>query len=99
MQYSLDRAIHDAKFGNESVTTTLSESQRDEILRIIGKRCRVKTVERLSRRLMLPLSLWNRYGIYSRLILKDERTSEPYYICGQSWNDEMRTLRECILKN
>ena len=99
MQYSLDRAIHDAQFGGQEVTATLSEEQRDEILRIIGKGCRVKTVERLSRRLMLPLSLWNRYGIYSRLILKDERTSEPYYICGQSWNDEMRTLRECILEN
>lgn len=95
MQYSLDRAIHDAKFNNGQ--SHLTDEQQSAIFRLVGKKCRSATKAKLGRMLELPLSLWSSYGIYSRLILNDERTSEPYYICGQSWTDEMRTLRECIL--
>ena len=95
MQYSLDRAIHDAKFNNGA--THLTNEQQSEIIRLVGKKCRANTVDRLVRRLTLPLSIWKSYGIYSRLILTDDQTTSPYYICGQSWTDEMRTLRECIL--
>jgi hypothetical protein len=95
MQYSLDRAIHDAKFNNGA---SLTDTQQTQILTIIGKRCRAETKDRLSRRLALPLSLWPSYGIFSRLILADGNDRDPYYICGQSWSDEMRTLRNCILK-
>ena len=96
MQYSLDRAIHDAKFSNGQ--TILTDQQQTEILAIIGKGCRADTKDRLSRRLSLPLSLWPRYGIFSRLIVADDNDRAPYYICGQSWNDEMQTLRKLILK-
>lgn len=103
MQYSLDRAIYDAQFPNRSGQTetshaTLTEQQQTAILGIIGKGCRAETKERLARRLALPLSLFPRYGIFSRLILWDERDNRPYYICGQSWTDEMQTLRKLILK-
>lgn len=103
MQYSLDRAIHDAKFPNRSGQTetssvTLTEQQQTAILNLIGKGCRADTKTRLARRLALPLSLFPTYGIFSRLILWDERDNRPYYICGQSWADEMKTLRDCILK-
>lgn len=57
---------------------------------LIGKGCRANTKEKLFLRLQVPLSLWKRYGIYSRVILTD---NDVEYICGQSWNDEMRTLR------
>jgi hypothetical protein len=96
-QLSLDYAIHNAKFpdGTKNTDPVLNEAQQNAILSIIGKGCRQPTKERLARRLALPLSLWERFGIYSRLIIEE---AGAYYICGQSWNDEMRTLRECILK-
>ena len=103
MQYSLDRAIHDAKFPNHSgqtavSTVTLTDEQQSAIFSFIAKGCRSATKAKLSRKLELPLSLWPSYGIFSRLILWDDDTNVPYYICGQSWTDEMRTLRECILE-
>lgn len=97
MQYSLDRAIHDAKFKPDS-QPTLTDHQQTEILSIIGKGCRAETKARLSRRLQLPLALFPSYGIFSRLIIADDSDRAPYYICGQSWADEMQTLRKLILK-
>lgn len=98
MQYSLDRAIHDATFSPNSEQKTLTDDQQAAILAIVGKGCRADTKDRLSRRLRLPLSLWPRYGIFSRLIIADDTDRAPYYICGQSWTDEMQTLRKLILK-
>lgn len=93
--HNLDRAIYDAKNGAiENTCSTLNEAQINDILSMIGKGCRAKTKDRLASRLHVPLSLWKRYGIYSRLTLTDQGAD---YICGQSWTDEMRTLRECIL--
>jgi len=94
-QYNLDNAIYDAKYGViENTSNTLNDKQREAFLSLIGKGCRKNTKEKLSLRLQVPLSLWKRYGIYSRVILTD---NDVEYICGQSWTDEMRTLRECIL--
>jgi hypothetical protein len=89
---NLDIVIHNAKFGGG--VSALTEQQKSDILRIVGKGCRKTTKEKLSRRLELPLSLWKSYGIYSRITLDDKGAD---YICGQSWTDEMRTLKECIL--
>ena len=92
MTTNLDYLIHDAKFKDGSIS--LNAEQRADILRIIGRRCRFETRERLAERLKLPLKYWERFGIYSRVTLND---SGATYICGQSWTDEMRTLRKCIL--
>jgi hypothetical protein len=97
MQYSLDRAIHNAKY-NFNSPQGLTDHQQQEILSIIGKGCRADTKARLSRRLQLPLSLWVRYGDYSRLIIADDTESAPYYIAGQSYTDEIKTIRKLILK-
>ena len=93
MQRNLDNLIYDAK--HSEGTFTLTDAQKADIYSMVGKGCRQKTKERLSRRLDLPLSCWERYGIYSSMTLSDDGAN---YICGQSWPDEMRTLRECILK-
>ena len=93
MQRNLDNTIWECKHKDSDYR--LTDEAKADILRMIGKGCRENTKARLARRLELPLSCWERYGIYSRLILKDDGAD---YICGQSWNDEMRTLRECILK-
>ena len=71
MQYSLDRAIHDAKFSPDS-QPALTDHQQVEILSIIGKGCRADTKDRLSRRLRMPLALFPSYGIFSRLIIADD---------------------------
>ena len=93
MTTTLDNLLWDAK--HKEGTYALTDKQKADILDMIGKRCRQTTVDRLARRLELPLSLWQRFGIYSRLTLDDNGAD---YICGQSWIDEMRTLRQCILK-
>jgi hypothetical protein len=93
MQRNLDNLIYDAKHSEGSFT--LTDAQKTAILNMVGKGCRENTKARLSRRLDVPLSCWERFGIYSRMTLNDKGAE---YICGQSWNDEMRTLRECILR-
>ena len=55
MQRNLDNLIHDAKFSEG--TFTLTDAQKADIYSMVGKGCRQKTKERLSRRLDLPLLL------------------------------------------
>jgi hypothetical protein len=94
MQVNLDNFIWDAL--NTEGVFKLTDKQKADILDMVGKHCRERTKERLARKLETPLFCWKRYGIYSRIVLNDDGAE---YICGQSWNDEMRTLRECILTN
>lgn len=96
MQNNLYNEIHKAKYGQiENTHNSLNEKQINNILSFLGSRCRKETKEKLERRLKVPFSLWTNYGIFSRVILEDN--GEAFYICGQSWTDEMRTLRKCIL--
>lgn len=92
MQDSLSNRIYAAKFENGA--THLTETEQSALFCLISKRCRVNTKDKLSRRLELPLSLWKDYGIYRRVTFDNQGID---YICGQSWSDEMRTLRECVL--
>lgn len=74
----------------------LSEADVDGIIEIIGHRCRVKTCMRLRSILTYSPSLIPSYGILDRLT-RDERGVWSY-CAGQSYPDEIRTLREIILK-
>ena len=89
---NLYNLIYDAKHAEGSYA--LTEAQKADIVAMVGKRCRSSTKDRLARMLDLPLSIWQKHGIYSRVTLDADGAS---YICGQSWNDEMATLRDCIL--
>jgi hypothetical protein len=93
-QDNLSNRIWDAK--NAEGSQYLSEEHQQAFYSLIAKGTRQKTRERLARRIELPLALWKDYGIYSRVTFVD---NDVDYICGQSWNDEMRTLRECVLDN
>lgn len=75
--------------------TFLSEQDIDQIIEIIGKGCRVKTCQRLRSILTYSPSLIPSYGIFERLIREDGQWS---YIAGQSYPDEIRALKEIILK-
>lgn len=75
----------------------LTDGEMESLVAMIGKGCRQKTKDRLLSRVNLPLSLWPLWGIYSRVSFGEYKDGEATYCCGQSWSDEMRTLRECIL--
>lgn len=92
MQDNLSNRIYDAKFNNGP--QHLANSEVYGLLEIISSRCRKDTKAKLHDMLLLPLSNWTDYGIYRRVTFVNGQVD---YICGQSWTDEMRTLRECIL--
>jgi hypothetical protein len=93
-QDNLSNRIWEAK--NANAAQHLSDSEQVALFDLLAKGTRQKTRERLARRIELPLSMWKDYGIYSRVTFVD---NDVDYICGQSWTDEMRTLRECVLDN
>lgn len=94
---SLSDLIYKAKSEqNFDVQIDLSNDQVDELVKMIGYRCRHDTKAKLRRRLELPLALLRNHGIYGRVVITENGCT---YYCGQSWDDEMRTLRECLINN
>lgn len=79
-------------FNNQK--TTLTEKDIDQLVALIGHRCRIKTCNRLRSILTYSPSLVPSYGIFDRLIKEGESWS---YVAGQSYTDEIKTVRECIL--
>ena len=75
--------------------TQLSKQDVDQIVEIVGHRCRVKTCNRLRSILTYSPSLVPTYGILERLTKENGGWS---YCAGQSYPDEIKTLREIILK-
>lgn len=75
--------------------TKLTTNDIEQILTIIGHRCREKTIKRLRSILTYGTSTIEYFGIFERLT-RDSTGWE--YCAGQSYNDEIRTLRELILK-
>lgn len=73
---------------------TLTDAQKAGLLSLVGKRCSQDTKDRLARALTVDLGDWENFGIFRRVDLSNGEVS---YICGQSWSDEMRTIRKCIL--
>ena len=73
----------------------LSEQDIDQIIEIVGYRCRVKTCNRLRSILTYSPSLIQTYGILERLTKENGGWS---YCAGQSYPDEIKTLREIITK-
>ncbi len=73
----------------------LTKQDKEEIFGIVSARCRQKTKELLALRLEKHLNLIPEYGILNRLI------KENYgwiYVAGQSYPDEIRTVRKIILE-
>jgi hypothetical protein len=74
---------------------TLNAFQRADLFAMVAKGCRVKTQDALASRLALPLSLWPGHARFERVHLEADGAS---YCAGQSYPDEIRELRELILK-
>lgn len=73
----------------------LSENDIDSILEVIGTRCRVKTLTRLRSILTYGPSTIEDCGILRRLT--KEQDGSWSYCAGQSYTDEIRTVRNVIL--
>lgn len=72
----------------------LTEQDIDQIVAIVGHRCRVKTCNRIRSILTYSKSSIQNFGILERLIKEGDQW---HYVAGQSYPDEIRTVRECIL--
>lgn len=73
----------------------LTEDDIDQITTLICVHCMQKTHNRVRSILRYHPSSTGNYGIYSRLTKSHMGIWE--YTAGQSYTDEIRTLRECIL--
>lgn len=74
--------------------SNLTENDIDQIIELIGSRCRVKTLNRLRSILTYGPSTVGSYGILNRLMKEDSGWS---YCAGQSYTDEIRIVRNLIL--
>jgi hypothetical protein len=80
-------------FNNQK--TQLTEQDVDSIIAVIGYRCRVRTINRLRSVLTYMPSQVKSYGILDRLM--KEADGSWSYCAGQSYTDELKVVRECIL--
>ena len=76
--------------------TNLTEQDIDLIVELLGYRCRAQTYNRLRSRLKYSPSSVPTYGILERLTRDEAGRWE--YCAGQSYTDEIRTVRNIILK-
>ena len=78
------------------VQTKLTEQDIDDLVGLIGNRCRHETKRRIRSVLTCGPSTIPDYGIIRRLV-KTERGGWTY-IAGQSYPDEIRVVRNIIVK-
>lgn len=71
----------------------LTEQEQEKLLEIFGNRCYAKTKRMIIRALRIVPNITN-YGIFNRVHL-----NPPSYCVGQSYPDEIRVVRECLIKN
>lgn len=94
-QITLYTKIRDAKH-NDNAQTHLTEKERGELFDLISKRCNAETKSKIARKLTRPLSCWEYPGIFDRVHFNDYGID---YCAGQSYPDEIRTVRKCILES
>ena len=76
-----------------SCGVSLSEEELGNVVALLSSRCRKQTVNRLYWALRACPTMQS-YGIYGRVLLADSKAS---YCAGQSYPDEIRTVRECLI--
>lgn len=72
----------------------LTENDIDQLIAILGKGLRMKNAQLLRRRLLSHTGMIPAYGILERLTKESHGWS---YCAGQSYVDEIRTVRSIIL--
>lgn len=73
----------------------LTSDDIDQLVELLGHRCRIDTVNLLRQRLEKHTALIPYWGILNRLIKEGNDWS---YCAGQSYPDEIRTVRKIILE-
>ena len=72
----------------------LTEEDIDSLMQLLTSRCNPRTKHAVRTALMFPQEE-KPHGIYERII-KDPKTGRWSYIAGQSYNDEIRTVRSLL---
>ena len=70
----------------------LSESEIESGVELFGKRCKTRTKNSIRWALMSVPKIRS-YGIFNRVHIENGKMS---YCAGQSYPDEIRTVRECL---
>ena len=78
-----------------NLKATFTDDDINQIVALLGHRCSIKTVNRLRSCITYSSSAIPTYGILQRLIKENDQWS---YRAGQSYIDEIRTIRNIILK-
>lgn len=73
----------------------LTDEQKQAFVDVIGHRCHERTKARLRSFITYPTGAYN-HGIYNRVMF-DEGGCQ--YVAGQSYPDELRTIRKLIVKD
>ena len=77
-----------------SLRKDLTENDIENIAILVSKRCRVKTFRKILANLTYNVSQIPFYGILNRLY---KQNNEWHYCAGQSYTDEIRTVRNIII--
>lgn len=93
---SSDITLNDLIYWSKNYGLRLSDNARLSMLNLFTPRCREKTVTRLRSILQYSFSSLESYGIYGRVIY-DPASDSFEYQGGQSYPNEIRTVRECLL--
>lgn len=72
----------------------LSEEDIDSLMQLLTSRCNPRTKHAVRTALMFPQEEKS-HGIYERII-KDPKSGQWRYIAGQSYTDEIRTVRSLL---
>ena len=73
----------------------LNAQERDSLFALLSTRCSAKTKEKLRIYIDMLCPVCKNYGIYRRVIFRDNRAE---YIVGQDWIEERRLLRRLIME-
>lgn len=90
--------VQDTLYRRISQGKQLTPEEIDALMEIFGKGCQEKTKRRLRSCLTYHACVQN-VGIFERVLLGDDACggSIASYCAGQSYPDEIRTVRDCIL--
>jgi hypothetical protein len=74
----------------------LTEDEISELVDLLGKRCKVRTKNRIKWALMGCPDNIDNPGIFRRVLFNDGGRFVSY-CAGQSYPDEIRTVRQCLI--
>ena len=85
----------DRQYSYTQLKNQLTEDDKKQLLEILGCRCRQSTKKKLQVRLEKFSESVPQYGIIDRLLYE---RGQWQYCAGQSYTDEIRTVRKIFLE-